>query len=136
MRYLRVSPQKARLVVDLVRGKQVEQALSILRFSRKAVARDLYKVLWSAIANAKEREGLRDESGLFVQLAYVDGGPTLKRIRANSMGRAFRILHRTSHVTFVLGKREVKSATAAARGAGGSAKKTKPAGANQPAAKK
>jgi large subunit ribosomal protein L22 len=105
LRYLRVSPQKARLVVDLVRGKKVEDALSILRFSRKAVAKDLHKLLWSAVANAKEREGLKDERGLFVAEAFVDPGPSLKRIRAQSMGRAFRVLHRTSHITFILGQK-------------------------------
>jgi large subunit ribosomal protein L22 len=114
LRYLRVSPQKARLVVDLVRGKPVEQALNILRVTRKAVARDLYKLLWSSVANAKERTGLRDESELYVTEAWVDGGPVLKRIRAKSMGRAFRILHRTSHITFVLGQ---KGAAATGQGA-------------------
>ena len=115
VRYLRVSPQKAGLVLDQVRGKDVQQALNLLRFSRKAVAKDLYKLLWSAIANAKEREGLKDERGLYVHLAYVDPGPTLKRIRANSMGRAFRILHRTSHITFVLGQKGGTAAAAPAK---------------------
>jgi large subunit ribosomal protein L22 len=106
LRYLRVSPQKARLVVDRIRGQSAEKALEILRLSRKSVAKDLHKLLWSAIANAKERENLRDEAGLYVARAWVDPGPSLKRIRANSMGRAFRVLHRTSHVTFVLAHRE------------------------------
>lgn len=102
LRHLRVSPQKARLVIDLVRGKGVEEALSILKFSHKAVAKDVYKLLWSAIHNAKEKESLGDESELYIQEAYVDGGPTMKRGRPASMGRVYRILHRTSHITLVL----------------------------------
>ena len=101
MRYLRCSPQKVRLVIDLVRGKTAEQALQILRFSNKGVSKDLYKLLYSAISNAREKGS--DERDLVVARAYVDPGPSLKRIRANSMGRAFRVLHRTSHVTFELG---------------------------------
>lgn len=113
VRYLRVSPQKVGLVLDQVRGKQVQDALNILRFSPKAVARDIYKLLWSAIANAKDREGLQDERGLYVHLAHVGPGPTLKRIRANSMGRAFRILHRTSHITLELGRHSSEKRSAA-----------------------
>lgn len=109
LRHLRVSPQKARLVLDLVRGKRAEDALNILRFSRKAVAKDLHKLLWSAVANAKgasEKAGERlDERELLVARTFADPGPSLKRIRANSMGRAFRVLHRTSHITFVLGRK-------------------------------
>jgi large subunit ribosomal protein L22 len=103
VRYLRVSPQKARLVVDLIRGKGAEDALRILELNTKSVAKDVRKLLWSAIANAKEREGLKDESKLKVVRAFVNGGPSLKRGRAQSMGRVFRVLHRTSHVTLVLG---------------------------------
>ena len=128
LRYLRVSPQKAGLVVDQVRGKKVQDALNILRFSPKAVAKDVYKLWWSAIANAKEREGLKDERGLFIARAFVDPGPSLKRIRANSMGRAFRVLHRTSHITIVLGQKAetpAKPKTAKAESVTGGKKVTK-----------
>ena len=104
LRHKRVSPQKARLVIDLVRGKRVEEALDILRFSSKAVARDVHKLLWSAIANAKENKGVSDESELVIARAWVDPGPSMKRGRPMSRGRVFRILHRTSHITLVLGR--------------------------------
>ena len=107
--HLRVSPQKARLVVDLVRGRGVEDALNVLQLSSKAVARDVHKLLWSAIANAKEKEAQIDESELFISRAWVDQGPSMKRGRAQSMGRVFRILHRTSHITLVLGRRAAKN---------------------------
>lgn len=113
-RYLRVSPQKTRLVLDMIRGKAVEQALNILRFSNKAVAKPLHKLLWSAIANAKENDGIKDEGALYVAEAFADPGPSLKRIRAQSMGRAFQVLHRTSHVTLVLQERAAKLSGAAA----------------------
>ena len=110
VRYLRVSPQKARLVIDLIRGKEVEDALNILSFTRKAVAKDVKKLLWSAIANAKDKdkEGQFDDAGLYVAAAYVDPGPMHKRIRAQAMGRAFRVVHRSSHITLVLGQRGTK----------------------------
>ena len=85
VRYLRVSPQKARLVVDLIRGKGAEDALRILELNTKSVAKDVRKLLWSAIANAKEREGLKDESKLKVVRAFVNGGPSLKRGRLNKI---------------------------------------------------
>ena len=99
LRYLRSSPQKVRLVVDQLRGKPVAEALSILKFSPRVVAKDLSKVLKSAVANAEQQElgGMED---LVVAEAFVDGGPSFKRIRPAPMGRAYRYLHRTSHVTF------------------------------------
>ena len=102
VRYLRVSPQKAKLVIDQIRGKRAEDALHLLELSRKHSARDVRKLLWSAIANAKEKEGLKDEGALRVARAYVNPGPSLKRSRANSMGRTFRVLHRpvTSRSSF------------------------------------
>lgn len=111
LRHLRVSPQKVRLVVDQVRGRGVEDALNILSFSPKAVAKDLHKLLWSAVHNAKEKEAQTDESDLFVSRAWVDQGPSMKRGRAQSMGRVFRVLHRTSHITLVLGRRGSKGAS-------------------------
>ena len=115
VRYLRVSPQKTRLVVDLIRGKGAEEALRILELNDKDVAQDVRKLLWSAIANAKEREGLKDESKLKVVEAYVNPGPSLKRGRAQSMGRVFRVLHRMSHVTLVLSDGEIGKSTIASR---------------------
>lgn len=99
LRYLKAAPQKVRLVVDLVRGKPVTEALAILRFSNKVVAKDLGKLLRSAVANAEQTE-VGEMEDLFVSRAFVDGGPSLKRIRPAPMGRAFRYLHRTCHVTF------------------------------------
>jgi len=101
-RYIRVSPQKARLVVDLVRGKNVNQALLAVRFTRKQAARIVEKVLRSALANAQQNHGARDVDRLVVRDAYVNQGPTLKRIQPRAMGRAFRVRHRTSHITIVL----------------------------------
>ena len=106
LRYLQASPQKVRLVADLVRGKDVEDASSILKFSKKAAARPLGKLLRSAIANAEHRDDQIDLDHLFVKEIFVDGGPTLKRFKAQPMGRAFRILKRQSHVTIKLATRD------------------------------
>lgn len=102
LRYLRVSPQKARLVADTIRGKPVDQALDLLRYSPKAVARDLRKLVESALANAKRAEAGVDVDRLVVAEIHVDGGPSQKRIRHRAMGRVFRILKRTCHVTVQL----------------------------------
>lgn len=99
--YIRVSPQKARLVADLVRGKAVGEALSILEYTPKATSRYLLKLINSAVANAGSREGI-DVDTLFVKSVWVDKGPTLKRFRARSMGRGSRILKPTCHITVVL----------------------------------
>ena len=120
-RYVRTSAQKAKLVVDLIRGKDVDSALATLRFARKGVARDVEKVLRSAIANAQQKEGAGDEvERLYVRECYADQGPTLKRIRAAPMGRAFRILKRTSHLTVIVEERpEGGSRTRRRRGGAG-----------------
>jgi large subunit ribosomal protein L22 len=104
-RYVRVSPRKARLVVDLVRGKSVLDAEAILRFSDRAAAEVVGKVVHSAAANAEKNLKIRPET-LFVSEAFVDEGPTLKRITPRAMGRAFRINKRTSHITVVVKQRE------------------------------
>ena len=105
-RYVRTSAQKAKLVVDLIRGKDVNSALATLRFARKGVAKDVEKVLRSAIANAQQKEGAGDDvERLYVRECYADQGPTLKRIRAAPMGRAFRILKRTAHLTVIVEER-------------------------------
>jgi large subunit ribosomal protein L22 len=105
LKYLGTSAQKVRLVVDLIRGKPVEEALAILRFTRKAVAPEIGALVDSAIANARQKQQDIDVDQLFVQTACVDGGPALKRIRPAPMGRAFRVMKRMSHVTIGLGQR-------------------------------
>lgn len=97
--YLKASPQKVRLVVDLVRGKRVEDAIQILRFTNKSCAKDLEKLLKSAAANAENREDGVDIDDLFVSRIIVNEGPREKRIQPAPMGRAFRIIKRKSHVT-------------------------------------
>ena len=107
-RFIRVSPRKAGLVADLIRGKSVGEALSVLQYSPQAAARLIEKVLRSAIANAEHNHQVRQLDDLQVG-AFVDGGPSLKRIQPRAMGRAFHILHRTSHLTVTLS--EVAAAT-------------------------
>jgi large subunit ribosomal protein L22 len=100
-KYIKGSPQKARLVIDLIRGKNVEEALSILRFSRKRSARTISKVLRSAIANAEQAEPTASMDEFFVKEAFVDLGPTKSRFRLRPapMGRAYRHRRRQSHIT-------------------------------------
>ena len=100
-RQIRISPQKARLVADLIRGKRVESALNTLRFMPKKGARILRKVIESALANASQNEAI-DVDTLYVKTIFIDGGPMLKRIRPRAQGRAARILKRSSHITVVL----------------------------------
>jgi len=97
-RYIRVSPQKARLVVDLIRGQRAEDARTILRYTNKRVAPAILKVLESAIANAESRFEHLDVDELVVTEAYVNEGPRLKRLRPAPMGRAFRYQRRISHI--------------------------------------
>ena len=97
-RFVRITPMKARRVVDLVRGMPVDQALSILEFAPQAAAETVHKVLRSAVANAETTEGL-DTNTLVVSVAQVDVGPTMKRWRPRAQGRATRINKRTSHIT-------------------------------------
>lgn len=119
-RYVRTSAQKAKLVIDLIRGQEVDAALAALRFTRKGVARDVEKVLRSAVANANQKQGGGGEvERLYVRECYADQGPTLKRIRAAPMGRAFRILKRTSHLTVIVEERPEGRASRNRRGRGG-----------------
>ena len=104
-KWVRVSPSKARLVIDLIRGKDVDDAFDILHFCNKAVAVDVEKVLRSAVANAVNNNGLR-ASDLYVKECYVDQGPSLKRIRPRAKGSASRILKRTSHITVIVAVKE------------------------------
>jgi len=100
-RYIRISPQKARLVADVIRGRNVEDAINTLRFMPKKGARILRKIVESAVANAGQNETI-DVDTLYVKRIFIDGGPMLKRMRPRAMGRANRILKRTSHITIVL----------------------------------
>lgn len=102
LRYLRSSAQKTRLVVDQIRGLDVNRALAQLDESRKAVARDVSKVVRSAVANAQKGDQRVDADALFVGRAWVDEGPTMKRIRPATFGRAFRIMKRSCHITVEL----------------------------------
>jgi len=102
LRYLGVSAQKTRLVVDQVRGRNVDEALGILRFSPKRVARDVEKLVKSAVANAQQKDPNLDVDRLFVSHASVDDAPPMKRARSRAMGRVFRILKRACHVSIQL----------------------------------
>jgi len=99
LKYLKASPQKVRLVADLVRGKKVEEALNILRFTRKGCAKDLEKLLRSAVANAENKENAPDVDELVVSRIYVNEGPREKRILPAPMGRAYQIQKRKAHIT-------------------------------------
>jgi len=102
-RYVRVTPQKARRVVDLIRGLPTAEAQALLRFAPQAAGETVGKVLDSAVANAENNHDL-DPRTLVVTEAYVDEGPTLKRFRPRAQGRAYRIRKRTSHITVVVGE--------------------------------
>jgi len=118
-KYIRTSAQKAGLVMDLIRGRDVNHALATLRFARKSVAKDIEKVLRSAIANATLKEGFGgDVERLFVDSCYANQGPSQKRIRPAPMGRAFRVVKRTAHLTVRVSERP-NPVTAAPAGGGG-----------------
>jgi large subunit ribosomal protein L22 len=106
LRQIRITPQKARRVVDLIRGKQAVEALAILKFSPQAASEPVYKLVASAMANARVKADAAsthlDDADLFVARAFVDEGTTLKRFQPRAQGRAFRINKRTSHITVVL----------------------------------
>ncbi|MGE3510669.1 MAG: 50S ribosomal protein L22 [Vicinamibacterales bacterium] len=105
-RFVRTSAQKAGLVLALIRGKDVNRALATLKFTNKAIAGDIAKVLRSAIANAQQKDGFSgDVDRLFVSAAYADQGPSQKRVRPAPMGRAFRVLKRTAHLTVHVSER-------------------------------
>ncbi len=104
-RFVRVSPRKARVVIDLIRGKSVVEAREILKFTNRGIAETVEKTLDSAVANAEYLHHVRPES-LVVKAAYADEGPTLKRIRPRAKGSASRIRKRTSHITVIVATRE------------------------------
>lgn len=110
-RYIRVTPQKARRVVNLIRGKHANEALAILKFAPQGASEPVSKVVASAIANARviaDRDSVAlNEDKLFITEAFVDEGPTMKRFRPRAQGRGFRIRKRTSHITIVIAASEV-----------------------------
>jgi large subunit ribosomal protein L22 len=110
-KYVRTSAQKAGLVLDLIRGKKAAEALSILRFTKKSVARDIEKTLRSAIANAvhvadKNQKRRLDEDDLVVSRCYAGQGPSQKRVRPAPMGRAYQVIKRSAHLTVHVAERE------------------------------
>ena len=106
VKHIRVTPQKARRVVEMIRGKQAEEALAILKFAPQGASEPVYKLVASAMANARVKADATneflDEQDLYVSRAFVDEGTTLKRFQPRAQGRAFRINKRTSHITVVL----------------------------------
>jgi len=115
-RFVRVSPQKARLVVDLIRGAKAGDAINVLRTTNKRIAPAVEKVLRSAIANAENRSTDVDVDSLIVTEAYVNEGPRLKRVRPAPMGRAYRIQRRTAHIVVKVGEKGAAQAEIAAGG--------------------
>ena len=111
VKHIRVTPQKARRVVALIKGKQAQEALAILKFAPQSASEPIYKLVESAVANARvkaDRDGeFLDEQDLYVRNAYVDEGTTLKRFQPRAQGRAFQIKKRTSHITVELATPEV-----------------------------
>jgi large subunit ribosomal protein L22 len=134
-RFVRVSPRKARRVIDLVRGKPVAEALDILRWAPQAASQPVAKVIASAAANAQNNDGL-DPATLVVATVHADDGPTAKRIRPRAQGRAFRIRRRTSHITVVVESRPVKDQRAAQSSRSRRAQASKAAATKEAPAKK
>jgi len=104
-KYIRISPRKVRQVIDLIRGKKVDEAAAILKLTPNRATEPVSKVLKSAVANAEHNANLNRDD-LIVAKAFVDQGPTLKRFKPRAMGRADRMLRRTSHITVVVSERE------------------------------
>ena len=119
VKHIRVTPQKARRVVALIKGKQAEEALAILKFAQQSASEPIYKLVASAIANARVKADAAGEylaeQDLYVKNAYVDEGTTLKRFQPRAQGRAFQIKKRTSHITVVLSTPEVAESAPAAK---------------------
>ncbi len=109
-KWVRVSARKARLVTDHIRGRSVPEARTVLAFTPRAAAREVEKVLKSAVANAEANHGMTGDN-LLVAAAYVDEGPTMKRFRPRAQGRAYRIRKRTSHITIVVAPAQEEVAT-------------------------
>jgi large subunit ribosomal protein L22 len=119
-RGVRTSAQKAGLVCELIRGKNVNQAIAILQFTPKTIARDLGKVLRSAVANLQQQDGFSgDVDRLYVAACYADQGPSMKRVRPAPMGRAYRVVKRTAHLTVKVAERPLKIAKVGGAKVGG-----------------
>ena len=138
VRHIRVTPMKARRIIDVIRGKQAVEALAILKFAPQAASEPVYKLVASAMANARVKadasNSYLDEQDLVIARAYVDEGTTLKRFRPRAQGRAFKILKRTSHITVVLVTpdelADAKVSTGSTTGSTGSTTGAKKAGKN------
>ena len=117
-RFVRVTPLKARRVVDVIRGMKADEAAALLRFAPQAAAEPVRKVLESAVANAENNDGLAPDT-LYVAEAYVDEGPTMKRFRPRAQGRAYRVAKRTSHITVVVEERTPVQRTRSTAGSKG-----------------
>ena len=119
LKHIRITPMKARRVVNTIRGKQATEALAILKFAPQAASTPIYKLVASAVANAKVKADaaniLFDEDDLIISQAFVDEGTTLKRFMPRAQGRAFQILKRTSHITVVVATPDEVAATAGAK---------------------
>ena len=106
LRHIRITPQKARRVINMIRGKQANEALAILKFAPQGASEAIFKLVASAVANARVKadasNAFLDEQDLFISKIYANDGATLKRFRPRAQGRAFKILKRTSHITVVL----------------------------------
>ena len=122
VRHIRVTPTKARRVVNMIRGKQAMEALAILKFAPQGASDPVYKLVESAMANARVKaeasNSYLDDQDLFVTTAYVDEGATLKRFQPRAQGRAFQILKRTSHITIILGTPEDADVAVASKKSG------------------
>ena len=122
-KYIRTSAQKAGLVCELIRGKGVNQALATLQFTRKTIARELAKVLRSAVANAQSKDGFGgDIERLYVSACYANQGQSMKRVRPAPMGRAFRVVKRSAHLTIKVAERPLKIAAVGTAPAAGKTK--------------
>jgi large subunit ribosomal protein L22 len=136
-KYVRTSAQKAGLVLDLIRGVDVNGALATLKFSRKKIAKEIEKVLKSAIANAQQAEGFGgDVDRLFVKHCFADQGPSMKRVRPAPMGRAFRVQKRTAHLTVGVAERPAKKVGVTSTGTGGQRARAAKSAKTAPKAKK
>jgi len=128
-KHVRVTPMKARRLVDVIRGMRAEEALAVLRFAPQSASEPVYKVVASAVANARftaERDSRRiDVEDLVVTEAYVDEGPTLKRFRPRAQGRAFRVRKRTSHITVVVAPRPESAKSTSSQKAASTKRRTR-----------
>jgi large subunit ribosomal protein L22 len=135
-RYIRTSAQKAGLVLALIRGKDVNRALATLKYTKKSVAGDVEKLLRSAIANAQQKDGFSgDVERLYVAACYANQGPSQKRVRPAPMGRAFRVLKRTAHITVRVAERPEKVVPVSTSGEGSARGTRKKAGTGRSSAK-